>query len=144
MPVRILGGALFLLVAASCGRNATPPGDATRPSGAQTAFRITIAPSNPNGPVYIEGALRYVHITGDATDIQQQLDPSHPATISLPSGGSYRLESWANPCDGNCGYLDGPTDRCTATLPVDDGAVTKIEITAPVGHACSIDPTPPQ
>jgi hypothetical protein len=122
---------LALLVACA---DPSTPSDAPTPA----SLTVTIAPSEGGGPVYIEGALRYLHVTGPDTDIQKQLDTERPVTISLPDGGSYRLESWARPCDGNCGHLDGATDRCSGTFPVTAGKTTAIEIAAPVGEACTL------
>ncbi len=121
---------LALLVACA---DPSTPSDAPTPA----SLTVTIA-SSDGGPVYIEGALRYLHVSGPDTDIQKQLDTERPVTITLPDGGSYRLESWARPCDGNCSYLDGATDRCSGTFPVIAGETTAIEITAPVGDACTL------
>jgi hypothetical protein len=109
------------------------PSDAPTPA----SLTVTIAPSE-GGPVYIEGALRYLHVSGPDIDVRKQLDPDRPVIITLPDEGSYRLESWARPCDGNCGYLDGATDRCSGTFPVAGEETTAIEITAPVGHPCTM------
>ena len=123
---------LALLLLAACADPSTPS-DAPAPA----SLTVTIA-SSEGGPVYIEGALRFLHVTGPDTDLQKKLDTNGPVTITLPDGGSYRLESWARPCDGNCGYLDGAIDRCSGTFPVTGGETTAIEITAPVGHACTL------
>jgi hypothetical protein len=50
--------------------------------------------------------------------------------------GRYVVTSYQRPCDGNCGYLDPPTDRCrtTVTLAADDDIVLNVEF-AP-GQGC--------
>ena len=127
----LLLGPVALALLAACA-DPSIPSDAPAPA----SLTVTIAPSE-GGPVYIEGALRYLHVTGPDVDVRKQLDTNGPVTITLPDGGSYRLESWARPCDGNCGYLDGAVDRCSGTFPVTGGETTAIEVTAPVGHPCT-------
>jgi hypothetical protein len=99
--------------------------------------RVTVAVPHGAG-LYIEGAVRYLHITGPAIDTQLQLNQGGATAVSLPGGQTYQLESWARPCDGNCGNLDGPTDRCTETFPLESGKTTAIEITAPPGKPCTM------
>ena len=133
MPRHALHIAATVLVLGACATPSTPGGEAPSPS----TLRVTIAPYD-GGSMYIEGAVRYVHVTGPETDLQKQLDPDGPTVISLPDGGSYQLESWARPCDGNCDTLDGPTDRCIGTFPFAAGTSTAIEIDAPVGKPCTL------
>lgn len=119
---------------AACGRAATP----VDRSGVEepTILRLTLI-QDDSGPVYIEGALHFVHITGSGEDLQQQLDPT-TTRIELPAGGDYHLESWARPCDGNCGSLDDPTDRCETDLTAPAGTTLDVEITVPAAEPCTI------
>src|SRR5215467_344163 len=95
--------------------------DASNEAGAsidQTELRFTVEPPDPNAGVYIEGALRYVHVTGSGVDLEQQLADTGATTVQLPGGGSYVVESYARVCGGNCNNLSSPTDRCDATFAV--------------------------
>jgi hypothetical protein len=125
---------LALVLLAACAGPSTS-------SAAPASLTVSIAPAE-GGPLYIEGALRYLLVTGPGVDIRKQLDTNEPVVITLPDGGSYRLESWARPCDGNCGYLGGPVDRCSGTFPVTGGETTAIEVNAPVGHPCALSVIP--
>jgi len=125
--VGLLAVALMLGACSSLSTAGEPPPAAM--------LRVTIAP--PAGDaVYIEGSARYLRMTGGAVDQRIRLNDGAPTAISLPAG-SYRLESWARPCDGTCDHLDGPTDRCTGTFALVGEQTTAIEITAPPGKACA-------
>jgi hypothetical protein len=53
--------------------------------------------------------------------------PNKPVIDVRLAPGRYVVTSYQRPCDGNCGYLDPPTDRCTRTItlaPGDDVALT--------------------
>jgi hypothetical protein len=62
--------------------------------------------------------------------------PNRPAIDVRLAPGRYVVTSYQRPCDGNCGYLDPPTDRCrtTVTLAADDDIVLNVEF-AP-GQGC--------
>jgi hypothetical protein len=99
-------------------------------------LRVTVT-RPANGGVYVEGAVRYLRITGPALDTRLRLNDGSPTAISLPGGESYELESWARPCDANCQHFDGATDRCSGTVAMPDSGTTAIEITAPPGEGCT-------
>ena len=121
---------LVLVAQAACADPSTPS-DAPTPA----SLTVTIALAH-GGPVYIEGALRYLHVTGPDVDTQKQLDPDRPVVITLPDGGSYRLESWARPCDGNCGYLDDPMTPCAAKVRVQSDQ--EVTVRWRVGERCRV------
>lgn len=52
--------------------------------------------------------------------------------------GTYRVESWQRPCDGNCEHLDAPTDRCSATVAVEAAQHRRVAITFSPGSRCTI------
>ena len=69
---------------------------------------------------YIEGSVGYVRIrsragrlvasntfAGGRKELRFRLRP-----------GVYRMVSFQRPCDGNCGYLDPPTDRCSRPIRI--------------------------
>jgi hypothetical protein len=88
-----------------------------------------------SGPMYIEGAIYYLRTERLGRAVTRKLGAT--TTIRL-APGRYRLRSWARPCDGNCGYLDPPTDRCSAGVRVRAGRTTRIRITARAGAPCRI------
>ena len=106
-------------------------GAAAAPSGTLKVTHKT----DTSGPMYIEGAIYYLRTERLGRATTRKLGST--TTIRL-APGRYRLRSWARPCDGNCGYLDPPTDRCTATVRVRTGRTTRIRITARAGSACKI------
>jgi hypothetical protein len=97
-----------------------------------------VAPPDPSRPVYTEGALRYIRLAGPAPPIEKQLDPESPMQIRLTTAGDYQLSSWARVCNGTCGNLSDPTDRCEASLTAVAGGTVSVRIDAPVGKDCSI------
>lgn len=85
--------------------------------------------------MYIEGAIYYLRAERQGRALTRKLGAT--TTVRLAPGW-YRLRSWARPCDGNCGYLDPPTDRCSAGVRVRAGRTTRIRITARAGTPCKI------
>jgi hypothetical protein len=89
-----------------------------------------------SGPLYIEGAIYYLRAARNGRAVTRTL--RQPATTLRLAAGRYRLTSWARPCDGNCGYLDPPTDRCSAAVRVRANRTTRIRVTARAGSPCRI------
>jgi hypothetical protein len=120
---------------------ANPSSPAAQPSPEQpTELRITLAPPDMSGPMYIEGAVRFVHVTGNGIDVDRRLEGDQ-TVLALPAGGDVTLATWARPCDGNCDTLDGATDRCDAPLSVPVGTSVAVEIAGSPGHDCTITVT---
>jgi len=132
MRRQILGVVTLALAVSGC--SSLTPSDAPPPGA---LVRVTVVVPDGAG-LYIEGAVRYLRITGPTLDTRLRLNDGAPTAISVPGGQSYRLESWARPCGGNCGNLEPATDRCTGTFPFAGGHTTAIEITAPPGKACTL------
>jgi hypothetical protein len=76
--------------------------------------------------MFIEGAVGYLEVRSDGRLIQRADGPmgTVQVRIALPPG-TYRVVSYLRPCDGNCGFLDAPVDRCTAAADVSAGSVTR-------------------
>lgn len=89
------------------------------------------------GPLYIEGAIYYLRTERQGRTTTRRL--RQPTTTLRLVPGRYRLRSWARPCDGNCNYLDPPTDHCTGTVRLRVGRTTRIRITARAGTPCRIE-----
>ena len=56
---------------------------------------------------------------------------------SLPAG-RYRLSSYMRFCDGNCGFLDPPANKCVATIQVERGMTTKIVVQRRADEPCEL------
>jgi hypothetical protein len=113
------------LVAVSASLAATP----------NAALRITHR-LDLTGPLYIEGAIYYLRTERLGRTTTRRI--RQPTTTLRLVPGRYRLRSWARPCDGNCNYLDPPTDHCTATIRLRTDRTTRIRITARAGTPCRI------
>ncbi|HEX5468861.1 MAG TPA: hypothetical protein VFW80_07420 [Gaiellaceae bacterium] len=94
-----------------------------------------------SGGLYAEGSRSYVRLVApnDAVRAEEELDPETQSIVLTVPAGPYTLESWQRPCDGNCGYLDPPTDRCSATLEVDAGTATRATVRLRPGEGCTIE-----
>ena len=92
------------------------------------------------GSLYIEGSYSYVRVEQDEKKVVQVRLKGRKleATVRLEPG-SYRLVSFQRPCDGNCGYLDPPTDRCSREIEAKAGARVEATVRLTPGQGCTID-----
>ena len=67
------------------------------------------------GSLYTEGSFSYVRVERDGQEIAKVKLEDSRAELRLDEG-SYRLISFQRPCDGNCGLLDPPVDRCERSV----------------------------
>ena len=88
------------------------------------------------GTTYVEGSLSYFRLEGPTTIEQQLTDDG--AELELDPG-RYVLRSWQRPCDGNCDFLDAPTDRCSAAFEASAGARLRAEIVVRPSAGCVIE-----
>jgi hypothetical protein len=148
-----LAGAALVLLMGACG----DAGGASGPSPPVSTAAGTTQPE-PTPPVpdplarlrihqrqtsccYIEGQVSYLIVRDADGHILAErafsgVRPNRPAIDVRLAPGRYVVTSYQRPCDGNCGYLDPPTDRCrtTVTLAADDDVVLNVEF-AP-GQGC--------
>jgi hypothetical protein len=90
---------------------------------------------------YIEGQVSYLIVRDEDGHVVVNrafsgIRPNRPAVDVHLAPGRYVVTSYQRPCDGNCGYLDPPTDRCrqSVTLTPHDDVVLNVEF-AP-GQGC--------
>jgi len=90
---------------------------------------------------YIEGTQSIVRVRGPEEAVGRSRAPAHRHEKLLDThvpAGSYRLRAYQRPCDGNCGYLDPPTDGCTTKFDVYPSATIQVKIRAVPGKHCRI------
>jgi hypothetical protein len=128
----LLATTLFLV---SCATRASGPG-AAAPA---TAGQVKITQVKVGDAIPIEGALSYIRIEREAGGAltERQLPTSDHLTLSVPSG-TYRLMSWQRFCDGNCGYLDPPSNRCALPFTLRAGEEIEVEIRVNFASGCVI------
>jgi hypothetical protein len=101
---------------------------------------LTVATSlSVSGPRYIEGALaRLVLRDAGGNVVGTQLKwPGKRFVFPDLAAGTYALSSALRPCDGNCGYLDPPVDRCEDTFAIDGDRTVRVDFA--VGEPCVVD-----
>jgi hypothetical protein len=134
-PTRVLT-VLLTLLAAGCGAAEEQP--AASDGDAVLVVRQTFV----GGALYVEGAYSYARVEaasgGQADEQRLSGDGLEQSTTFRLAGGAYRLFSWQRPCDGNCSYLDPPTDRCDAPFSVEPGTALTAIVTVSPGRGCSI------
>jgi len=135
--------AIALLSALSGCASAAPadPGPAPAISGAELVVREARA----SQPLYIEGSIGYLRIVRLDSGVvvrkgrARTAAPGHTRTLFrhfLPPA-SYRIIAYQRPCDGNCGYLDGPTERCDLTVQVRNGRPRSVTLEVTPGGECT-------
>jgi hypothetical protein len=89
--------------------------------------------------MYIEGALaRMVVRDEDGKVVASAMKwPGKTFVFADLQPGTYVLEPALRPCDGNCGYLDPPTDSCRHTLTIDGDVSIRVRFS--VGDPCVVD-----
>jgi hypothetical protein len=105
-----LAGTLLLLGAGCGGTHKTVPSGSGKLLVKQTL--------DLSGPLPIEGEYSYVrieHLGGDRVAEHRLRDGR--TTVRL-GPGSYRLVSYQRTCDGNCGMLDSPSERCSSKFAI--------------------------
>jgi hypothetical protein len=130
-----LAGLLFLVTAlvalgSGCG------GD--RQDAREVPGRLLVAQTvDLTGPIPIEGAYSYVRVEKDGDPIVEKRLDDEKTAITI-AAGSYRMITYQRTCDGNCGTLDEPSDRCGENFKIDDGEVTLAHVRVTYGSGCTI------
>jgi len=123
--------AAMTLFAVACASRADGPAEtAPAKAGLLKITQVTVGDAIP-----IEGALSYIRIKSTGATVTRQLPASHQVTLRM-APGAYRLMSWQRTCDGNCGYLDGPTDACWIDLDLAPGEHHRLVVDIAAGEPC--------
>jgi hypothetical protein len=122
--------AFAALLLASCAGQARSAGApeataaADRGSAHLRIVQVTVGRAFP-----VEGAISYIRVER----ANQLVFTAHHRlwgrkfVIKLDPG-VYRLASWQRICDGNCGYLDAPSNRCERALSVRGGELLQATV----------------
>lgn len=89
--------------------------------------------------IYIEGYVSFLRVrdsSGAVVARKREVGKIHLTTDLRP--GVYRLTRFVRPCDGNCGYLDAPTERCRRELTIKTDTETHAIVMSRVGYPCEI------
>jgi hypothetical protein len=73
---------------------------------------------------------------GARLHVQQVIAKGSPVELAA---GRYRLLSWQRTCDGNCGYLDPPSDQCSEGFEVRHDQGLAATVTVRYGSGCRIE-----
>jgi hypothetical protein len=135
--------ASIALVAPACGDESEPAGGASGP----VDVRIEQVVDFSKG-LYIEGSYSYIRVErpdgeevlkerlGNGRECSESECVSEIVLRLVP--GEYRFVSFQRPCDGNCGFLDPPTDRCDHLVEVRAGDAQNVVATVRPGEGCTI------
>lgn len=117
-----------------------PTTTSTAPSDTHATLLVTtrIRPDK-GGVIYIEGALPEVTLVDEQGG--EHTAELRRGTFKFPDlePGTYSIEAALRPCDGNCGYLDPPTDSCRHALTIDGDVSIRVRFS--VGDPCVVDTT---
>jgi len=129
--MRVLLVAAIALAVAGCGGSEAP-------SSGEAAGQLLVEQTFVGNAHYIEGAKSYVSAEPESGGDPQEVELTYSDQASTGSlhldPGRYTLKSWQRPCDGNCGYLDPPTDECSAPVEVASGADSTCRTPCLPGH----------
>jgi hypothetical protein len=93
-----------------------------------------------SGGVPIEGEYSYARVESpDGEKVTEERLPGNGKDTIRLDPGSYRLISYQRTCDGNCGNLDPPSERCSSpfTISGDKSLGARIKVT--FGSGCTIE-----
>jgi D-alanyl-D-alanine dipeptidase len=90
--------------------------------------------------LYVEGSVSYVRVrssTGRVVVARRVRKARFRMKRRLASG-RYRVVSYQRPCDGNCGLLDPPTDRCARRVRIRSAGLTEVSVRVRPGRGCTM------
>jgi hypothetical protein len=132
---------LVVVVMASC---ADPPVPGSGELDEEEPASITVSATYDfSSCCYVEGFIPFVRIVGSGEDIQREFEVPNEGRVTevvleVPRGGEYTLSSWVEPCAGNCGATDPPTDRCSTDITVPDGDDLEVDLLIRTGDPCQL------
>ena len=112
---------------------------AARLASAHPAGHLAIRKIRVGDAIPIEGAITFIRVKRPSGRVvlTRRLPASDRLTLPLRPG-RYRLVSWQRLCDGNCGTLDPPSDRCARSLTITAGERLRATIRVNYAVGCVI------
>lgn len=88
--------------------------------------------------LYVEGSISYVRVRGvrGKLVVAKRVNRPRFRMQRRLAPGRYKVISYQRPCDGNCGTLDPPTDRCARHVHVLAGGLTEVAVRVRPGRRC--------
>jgi D-alanyl-D-alanine dipeptidase len=88
--------------------------------------------------LYVEGSISYVRVRGvrGKLVVAKRVNRPRFRMQRRLAPGRYKVISYQRPCDGNCGTLDPPTDRCARHVQVLSGGLTQVAVRVRPGRRC--------
>jgi len=128
-------GAVSALLLSGCGSQAREPAS----EGADASLRLSHVLDPSATSLYIEGSIWHVRVLdSDGHALVDRQVKGERTKVSL-APGSYRFVSEELPCDGNCGHLDPPMDRCSGEFSAEPGDELAATVTLRPSQGCTID-----
>lgn len=129
--------ALLAVLFTACGEE-RPAAQRDVPDG-----RLVIRESLPPMPRYIEGSVSFLRVvrTQDGSVVVDGPMRNKPLLDRAVAAGDYQVVSYQRPCDGNCGLLDPPVDRCEATVRVTGGHTRTATVVLGRHGGCTVSTT---
>ena len=91
--------------------------------------------------IYVEGSVSYVRVRGVRGRLvvaKRSRRPRFRMQRRL-TPGLYQVINYQRPCDGNCGTLDPPTDRCAGRVRILSGGLTEVAVRVRPGRRCRMN-----
>jgi len=133
-----------MMTAAALSAGSFPAQASARPAvhlagSARPAGHLAIKKVRVGDAIPIEGAITFIRVKRPSGRVvlTRRLPVSERLTLPLPAG-RYRLVSWQRLCDGNCGTLDPPSDRCARSLTIRAGERLRATIRVNYAVGCVI------
>src|SRR4051812_45532021 len=96
----------------------------------------------PSDGMYFEGYISFLRVRGSSGEVvvhrRFDVGDSRVRLRASLAAGPYTVTRFIRPCDGNCGYLDPPTERCRHDLVIEPDGSTLAVARTRTGHACEI------
>jgi hypothetical protein len=119
-----------------CADLVTPVAHSTHATAA--VVRVTVEQRDVRGTAGMHDVVRFLRITGPATDVRRALAADATTEVRLDEGGSFLATSWSRSCGRTCDTLRRTADRCQAPFTTTPGDATDLDVRFSRGGGCAI------
>jgi hypothetical protein len=130
-----------IAVLVGCAGTAAAPG----PPPAIHGARLVVREARAAHPVYREGSIGYLRIVAEHGTVVRKgrVRTAAPGTTRrlfrrFLRPGAYTVIAYQRPCDGNCGHLDPPSERCRTVVEIGDAQPARITLEVTPGAGCRV------